>query len=121
MSGQQTKRLLGAALLTAAILLFMASLSLLEHRLELLTRSVVDTNSEASWSLTQTRFELERMLHAIDNAAGQLGFSIEGSSFPNWEGTVQRRQYTLEGTEPSYRVPPRADGSIPVSVWRHLE
>ena len=70
MSGQQTKRLLGAALLTAAILLFMASLSLLEHRLELLTRSVVDTNSEASWSLTQTRFELERMLHAIDNAAG---------------------------------------------------
>lgn len=57
----------------------------------------------------------------IDEKAGQLVFSIEGSSFPNWEGTVQRRQYKLEGRELSYQVPPRADGSIPVSVWRRLD
>jgi hypothetical protein len=57
----------------------------------------------------------------IDAKAGQLVFSIEGSSFPNWEGTVQRRRYTLEGGELSYQVPPRADGSIPVSVWRRLD
>jgi hypothetical protein len=57
----------------------------------------------------------------IDEKAGQLVFSIEGSSFPNWEGTVQRRQYKLEGNELSYRVPPRADGSIPVSVWRRVD
>lgn len=57
----------------------------------------------------------------IDGKAGQLVFSIEGSSFPNWEGTVQRRQYTLEGKQLSYQVPPRADGSIPVSVWRRLD
>lgn len=58
---------------------------------------------------------------AIDEAAGQLVFSIEGSSFPNWEGTVQRRQYQLQGNELSYQVPPRADGSIPISVWRQLD
>lgn len=57
----------------------------------------------------------------VDEKAAQLVFSIEGSSFPNWEGTVQRRQYKLEGKELSYRVPPRADGSIPVSVWRRLD
>jgi hypothetical protein len=57
----------------------------------------------------------------IDEKAGQLVFSIEGSSFPNWEGTVQRRQYKLEGKELSYQVPPRADGSIPISVWRRLD
>jgi hypothetical protein len=57
----------------------------------------------------------------IDDKAGQLVFSIEGASFPNWEGTVQRRQYTLEGGQLSYQVPPRADGSIPVSVWRRLD
>jgi hypothetical protein len=57
----------------------------------------------------------------IDDKAGQLVFSIEGASFPNWEGTVQRRQYTLEGKQLSYQVPPRADGSIPVSVWRRLD
>lgn len=58
---------------------------------------------------------------AIDDKAGQLVFSIEASSFPNWEGTVQRREYGLQGSELSYRVPPRADGSIPVSVWRRLD
>ena len=57
----------------------------------------------------------------IDEKAGQLVFSIEGASFPNWEGTVQRRQYTLEGRELRYQVPPRADGSVPVSVWRRLD
>jgi hypothetical protein len=57
----------------------------------------------------------------IDQKAGQLVFSIEGSSFPNWEGTVQRRQYKLEGKQLSYQVPPRADGSIPISVWRRLD
>lgn len=58
---------------------------------------------------------------AIDDKAGQLVFSIEGSSFPNWEGTVQRRQYQLEDGQLSYQVPPRADGSIPISVWRRLD
>ena len=58
---------------------------------------------------------------SIDGDAGQLVFSIEGSSFPNWEGTVQRRQYTLEGDRLSYRVPPRPDGSVPVSVWQRLD
>ena len=57
----------------------------------------------------------------IDEPAGVLVFSIEGSSFPNWEGTIQRRQYTLDGAQLRYKVPPRADGSIPVSVWRRLE
>lgn len=58
---------------------------------------------------------------AIDERAAVLVFSIEGSSFPNWEGTTQRRQYTLEGAELQYQVPARADGSIPVSVWRRLD
>ena len=58
---------------------------------------------------------------AIDEKAGQLIFSIEGSSFPNWEGTVQRRRYKLEGKKLSYQVPPRADGSIPISVWRRID
>lgn len=57
----------------------------------------------------------------VNAAQGTLAFTIEASSFPNWEGTVQQRQYVLEGTELRYRVPPRPDGSIPVSVWRKLD
>ncbi|MGO4776312.1 lipocalin-like domain-containing protein [Lysobacter sp. 2RAB21] len=57
----------------------------------------------------------------IDQPAGLLVFSIEGSSFPNWEGTTQKRRYKLDGAQLRYEVPPRADGSIPVSVWRRLD
>jgi hypothetical protein len=57
----------------------------------------------------------------IDPAAGDLIFSIEGASFPNWEGTRQKRHYQFNGDELSYRVPPRPDGGTPVSVWRRLK
>ena len=58
---------------------------------------------------------------SIDPRAGVLVFSIEGSSFPNWEGTAQKRQYKFDGAELRYEVPPRADGSVPISVWRRLD
>ena len=57
----------------------------------------------------------------LERDRGLLAFRIEAASYPNWEGEVQQRHYTLEGDELSYRVPPRADGSIPVSVWRKLD
>lgn len=51
---------------------------------------------------------------------GKLIFQIEGASFPNWEGSTQQRSYELSGDELRYRVPPRPDGNIPVSIWRRL-
>jgi hypothetical protein len=57
----------------------------------------------------------------VDTAQHLLTFSIEGASFPNWEGTVQRRQFTLEHEVLRYRVPPRPDGSVPISVWRRID
>ncbi len=69
-------RLLGALLLMAALLLFTASLLFIERRLEHLTESVLETNSEASWTVFQTRFELERLLHGLDRAV-ELGPTAE--------------------------------------------
>jgi hypothetical protein len=54
----------------------------------------------------------------VDSSAGTLTFAIEASSFPNWEETVQARSYTLKEDVLTYRVPPRPDGSIPISVWK---
>jgi hypothetical protein len=50
----------------------------------------------------------------------KLVYRIEGSSYPNWEGTTQTRQFELKGDELSYRVPARANGDVPVTVWRRL-
>jgi len=57
----------------------------------------------------------------VDASQGVLTFRIEGASFPNWEGTVQKRDYTLQGKVLTYRVPARPDGSIPLSVWQKLD
>jgi hypothetical protein len=57
---------------------------------------------------------------SIDPAGGKLTFHIDNASFPNWEGVAQKRSYKLEGDELSYRVPPRADGNTPISIWRRL-
>lgn len=56
----------------------------------------------------------------VEPANHQLVFHIEGASFPNWEGQVQRRTFELRGDTLSYRVPPRPDGNVPVSVWRRI-
>ncbi len=57
---------------------------------------------------------------AVEPDQQQLVFQIEGASFPNWEGQAQRRAFELDGDTLSYRVPPRPDGNVPVSVWRRI-
>ncbi len=57
---------------------------------------------------------------AVEPGQHQLVFHIEGASFPNWEGQEQRRAFELHRDTLSYRVPPRPDGNVPISVWRRI-
>jgi hypothetical protein len=50
----------------------------------------------------------------------QLVYRIEASSYPNWEGTTQKRVFELKGDELSYKVPARKNGDIPISVWKRV-
>ena len=58
----------------------------------------------------------------IDEAAQQLQFDVEASSFPNWEGKRQVRNYTYAGGRLTYAVPASAsgDGTIAYSVWQRV-
>jgi len=56
----------------------------------------------------------------VSVGADVLTFSIEAASFPNWEGTEQKRRYALKGDELSYQVPVAPDGTTPISVWRRV-
>lgn len=56
----------------------------------------------------------------LDASKRLLVFHIDGASFPNWEGQQQRRSYALHGDVLSYRVPPRPNGDVPLSVWRRI-
>ena len=57
---------------------------------------------------------------AVESDRHQLVFHIESASFPNWEGQEQRRIFELRGDTLSYRVPPRPNGDVPISVWRRI-
>jgi len=59
----------------------------------------------------------------VDAAAHQLLFDVEASSFPNWEGKRQVRNYTYAGGVLSYAVPASAsgNGTIAYSVWRKVK
>jgi hypothetical protein len=56
----------------------------------------------------------------VDPATHSLKFHIENATFPNWRGTEQVRTYELQNNELSYRVPPRSNGDIPISIWSRL-
>jgi len=51
---------------------------------------------------------------------GKLVFRISAASNPQWDGSVQRREYQLKGDVLEWRVPPRLDGDVPISVWRRV-
>jgi len=51
---------------------------------------------------------------------GKLVFRITAASNPQWDGTVQKRTYQLHADVLEWRVPPRPDGDVPISVWRRL-
>jgi len=57
---------------------------------------------------------------SVNAADRTLIFHIQNASFPNWEGQQQKRSYELKGDELSYRVTPRPNGDVPISVWKRL-
>jgi Lipocalin-like domain len=56
----------------------------------------------------------------VDEASHRLVFHIDLALFPNWERSQQARDYQLTGTELTYRIPPRPDGTSAISVWRRV-
>jgi hypothetical protein len=58
--------------------------------------------------------------YIVDFAKGTITFHIERASYPNWDETTRVSGFTLEGDQLTWRVSPRPDGSIPVSVFSRM-
>lgn len=60
--------------------------------------------------------------YAVDPDGRNIRFRIEHASFPNWDGTVQTRPFTLTGDRLTYKVPsPTIDrGATGEVVWQRL-
>jgi polyisoprenoid-binding protein YceI len=49
--------------------------------------------------------------YTVEEANHVINFNIEHATFPNWEGTVQKRLFSITGSELKYTVPASALGS----------
>jgi Lipocalin-like domain len=58
--------------------------------------------------------------YTLDASKGTISFMIASASFPNLDGTTQVRPFTLVGDTLAWRVPPRPDGSVPVTRFVRL-
>ena len=56
------------------------------------------------------------------NAADQtITFKIETATFPNWDGTEQKRPFTLTGDELQWTVPAASGGGTGTTVWKRAK
>ena len=58
--------------------------------------------------------------YTLDPAKATITFHIDRSSFPNQDDTTQVRPYEIVGNELSWKVAPRPDGSIPITVLHRV-
>jgi hypothetical protein len=56
--------------------------------------------------------------YTVDPGKHTISFHIDRASWPNWDDTVQVRTYELKGDQLSWKVPPRPDGSVPITILR---
>jgi len=59
--------------------------------------------------------------YSIDSIKGTITFNIDRATYPNQDQTLQVRPFTIKGDTLSWRVPARADGSIPISVFTRIQ
>lgn len=58
--------------------------------------------------------------YSLNAANHTITFRIDRSSFPNQDDTTQVRPYEMKGGELSWKVAPRPDGSVPITILRRV-
>lgn len=58
--------------------------------------------------------------YSVDPVKHTITFHIDRSTFPNWDDTTQVRSYEMKGDELSWKVAPRPDGSVPITIVRRV-
>jgi len=59
--------------------------------------------------------------YKLSEADKALVFSIENSTYANWNGTTQKRVYTLKDDTLSYLVPAASTGGTSEVVWKRVK
>ncbi len=58
---------------------------------------------------------------SVNAAAKTFTFKIETATFPNWDGTEQKRPFTVTGDELKYTVAAASGGGTATVVWKRAK
>lgn len=59
--------------------------------------------------------------YKVDEKAKAIVFNIEASSYPNWNGTEQKRPFTMQGDDLKWTTPQSSGGGTSDLVWRRAK
>jgi hypothetical protein len=60
--------------------------------------------------------------YTIEDGGRAITFHIETSTFPNWNGTTQKRPFAVKGDQLTYTVATPSNGAAPNDVvWRRVK
>ena len=59
--------------------------------------------------------------YSVDEAAKTINFRIETSSVANWDGTEQKRAFTVAGDLLTYTIPTSSVGGVSQVVWKRAK
>jgi hypothetical protein len=59
--------------------------------------------------------------YAMDAGDKTITFKIESATFPNWNGTEQKRTLTIRGDELQYAVTASSAGGSSVVTWKRVK
>lgn len=59
--------------------------------------------------------------YTVDQAEKMIVFHIQSSTFPNWDGDVQRRPFTLDGDRLTYITPGSFGYGASKVVWQRMK
>lgn len=57
----------------------------------------------------------------VNTADKTITFNIETSTFPNWDGTEQKRAFTVTGDELQYTNPSASGGGTTTVIWKRIK
>jgi len=59
--------------------------------------------------------------YTTDDKDKTFTFHVETSTYPNWDGTTQKRSYTVTGDELKYTTPVASGGGRADLVWKRIK
>jgi Lipocalin-like domain len=59
--------------------------------------------------------------YTVDDKDKTFTFHVETSTYPNWDGTTQKRPFTISGDELKYTTPAASAGGRADLIWKRIK